>query len=177
MHAQATALHSTTKCNRAFWPCDTAHQLQSALFPLLKKYVQSALDFPICQCSLRWLPALSADRESHHGCTLVRLLLHVQQAGKEKDRRELSDLLLRSQTSGITLFPCHLKLPQLGALLFSFWLGGDASKDRKPSFLLSRVKMTFKKIHLGSEWIIYRATPFSKRVLPLSHISGMSSVR
>lgn len=75
------------------------------LFPFLKKYIQSALDFPVCQCSLRWLPAMSADRESHHCCTLARLLLHLQQLGKEKDGREPSD----TPSQGDRFFPRSFK--------------------------------------------------------------------
>lgn len=111
MHSQ-TIPTSYTKQSNVIGLSDFVTQPISSkvpsLFPFLKKYIQSTLDFPICQCSLRWLPAKSADRESRHCCTLARLLLHLQQLEEEKDGHELSDIPPSRGTA--FFFPVHLNL-------------------------------------------------------------------
>lgn len=139
-----------------------------SLFPFLKKYIQSTLDFPVCQCSLRWLPALSADHESCHCWTLLRLLLQLQQPAK--DRRELSH-----PPQWDHFFLCSLHNDKLCSPASGFVI--MLQKTGKPVSYFPEWKEHFKNsISVVNESFIW-VTPFSKGVLPLSHISGMSSVR
>ena len=56
MHSQ-TIPTSYTKLSNVIGLSDLVTQPISSkvpsLFPFLKKYIQSTLDFPVCQCSLR----------------------------------------------------------------------------------------------------------------------------
>lgn len=93
-------------------------------------------DFLLCQLTV-----------SHFtGCTLVRdAASALQLAGKERDRRELWDLLLRSQTSGITFFPCSLKISTMISSTFQLLFVAMLQKTGKPVSYLPEWKWHFKK--------------------------------
>lgn len=160
MHSQ-TIPTSYTKLSNVIGLSDFVTQPISSkvpsLFPFLKKYIQATLDFPVCQCSLRWLPAMSADCESRHCCTLARLLLHPQQLEKKKDGHELSDI---PPSRGTAFFSLFIWTSWLQGLPSRSWLCDDASEEKKNQFSPFQKESTFKKIHLCSAWIIYLGNPF-----------------
>lgn len=162
MHSQ-TIPTSYTKRSNVIGLSDFVTQPISSkvpsLFPFLKKYIQSTLDFPVCQSSLRWLPAKSADRESRHCCTLARLLLHLQQLEEEKDGHELSDIPPSRGTA--FFFPVHLNLMAIRVALPLLALWWCFKRKGKPVSSFPEGKyIKKKKIHLCSAWIIYLGNPF-----------------